>query len=197
MHDVALVKFSDADHYLSCVELCLLLCESLESLEDTIEFSTFYERHDQEKSELRLEEVVDATEVLVLSFEQDVNLIPDAVNRVRINKLVFSDCLDRESLSSLRKCRKKDDTKRASSDLLYELKVIERHLLSVLPRAHGKRPRAYVFHYLAPTPEFRFSLNSALNRHIYLAFLTLVLFSVNVFHLNDFQLDSALHLLIE
>jgi len=54
------VKIADSHGNLSCIELNNILGESLLALEDFVQLTTSDERHDEVKSELRLEQIVHA-----------------------------------------------------------------------------------------------------------------------------------------
>lgn len=74
MHDTFLVKLSNGNNYLCCVELDHCLVEALLLLEDFVKLATIDKRHDEVETSLRLEEPFHTAEEWVICLEENVFL---------------------------------------------------------------------------------------------------------------------------
>lgn len=88
------VKVSNSHGDLSGVELDNLFSESLLLLENFIEFTSFYEGHDEIESELGLEQVIHSYEERMITREQDVFLQLSVVNLIILEQNILSDRFD-------------------------------------------------------------------------------------------------------
>lgn len=74
MSNTLRVKVADSQYDLSCIELDNWLWEPLLTLEYFVKLTTSHKRHDEIKTELRLEEVVHANKEWMITAEQDILL---------------------------------------------------------------------------------------------------------------------------
>lgn len=74
MSDSLRVKVSDSQYDLGCIEFDNWLREPLLALEYFVQLTTSHKRHDEVKTELRLEKVVHADKERMITAEQDILL---------------------------------------------------------------------------------------------------------------------------
>ena len=139
MQDIVLVQFADTNQDLSCVELRLLLCEALVSLEYSVQFTSLDEGHHKEETQLRLKEVVNAAEELVSHGRQDLNFLFDAINSIGFEQLIFSYGLDCVPFAGHWQICQEDDTESAATNLHKQLEIVEGDLTCSRSLNHEER----------------------------------------------------------